>query len=285
MTGSSSLKTNASGVRNQFEDILVHFSPESSKYDNKKGIIDILIATDCISEGQNLQDCDYLINYDIHWNLVRIIQRFGRIDRIGSKNKKIQLVNFWPNMELDEYINLESRVKNRMALLDLSATGEDDILTAEGKNLAYRKEQLKRLQDEVIDLEDVSGGISITDFTLDDFLISLEQYMMLNPELLENYATGIHSVTDINESLKDEAKEGVIFCLKQVNHDTEEKAANSLYPFFLVYVDMDGEIAISNKSPKRILDLFKTLSVGKKEVVKSVVSKFNKETEDGMKME
>lgn len=285
VTGSSKVKTNASGVTNKFEDILVHFSPESSKYQNINNQIDILIATDCISEGQNLQDCDYLINYDIHWNPVRIIQRFGRIDRIGSKNKQIQLVNFWPNMELDEYINLESRVKNRMALLDLSATGEDDLLTAEGKNLAYRREQLKKLQEEVIDLEDVSGGISITDFTLDDFLISLEKYMKNHPNVLENYATGIHAVTNVDDRLKDEANEGVIFCLKQINYDADEKAANSLYPFFLVYVDMNGQIFISNKSPKKILDIFKSLSIGKKDVIKSVVSKFNKETKDGLYMD
>jgi hypothetical protein len=285
VTGSSTLKNNAPNVKNHFEDILIHFSPESSKYVNKEGSIDILIATDCISEGQNLQDCDYLVNYDIHWNPVRIIQRFGRIDRIGSKNKVIQLVNFWPNMELDEYINLESRVKNRMALLDLSATGEDDVLSAEGKDLAYRKEQLKKLQEEVIDLEDISGGISITDFTLDDFIISLEKYMKEHPNMLEDYPTGIHAVTNIPNQIRDEAVEGVIYCLKQINYDVNEKAANSLYPFFLVYVKQDGDIHISNKSPKRILDLFKSMTTGKSEVLKEVVQSFNKETKDGAMME
>ncbi|MCF7926317.1 MAG: helicase [Candidatus Izimaplasma sp.] len=285
VTGSSALKNNAPNVRNHFEDILIHFSPESSKYISKEGSIDILIATDCISEGQNLQDCDYLVNYDIHWNPVRIIQRFGRIDRIGSKNKVIQLVNFWPNMELDEYINLESRVKNRMALLDLSATGEDDVLSAEGKDLAYRKEQLKKLQEEVVDLEDISGGISITDFTLDDFIISLEKYMKEHPSMLEDYPTGIHAVTNIPNQVKDEAVEGVIYCLKQMNYDVNEKAANSLYPFFLVYVKQDGDIHISNKSPKRILDLFKSMTTGKSDVLREVVESFNKETKDGTKMD
>jgi|AntRauTorcE11897_2_1112592.scaffolds.fasta_scaffold03999_3 SNF2 family DNA or RNA helicase len=285
VTGSSTLKNNAPNVRNHFEDILIHFSPESSKYKVKNGSIDILIATDCISEGQNLQDCDYLVNYDIHWNPVRIIQRFGRIDRIGSKNKVIQLVNFWPNMELDEYINLESRVKNRMALLDLSATGEDDVLSTEGKDLAYRKEQLKKLQEEVVDLEDISGGISITDFTLDDFIISLEKYMKDHPNMLEDYPTGIHAVTNIPNQIKDEAVEGVIYCLKQMNYDANEKAANSLYPFFLVYVKQNGEIHISNKSPKRTLDLYKSMTTGKSDVIKEVAESFNKETKDGTKMD
>jgi hypothetical protein len=285
VTGSSSLKNNAPNVRNHFEDILVHFSPGSSKYNIKNGSIDVLIATDCISEGQNLQDCDYLVNYDIHWNPVRIIQRFGRIDRIGSKNKVIQLVNFWPNMELDEYINLESRVKNRMALLDLSATGEDDVLSAEGKDLAYRREQLKKLQEEVVDLEDISGGISITDFTLDDFIISLEKYMKEHPNMLEDYPTGIHAVTNVPNQIKDEAVEGVIYCLKQMKYDVKEKAANSLYPFFLVYVKQDGNIHISNKSPKRILDLFKSMTSGKSKVLKEVVQSFNKDTKDGTTMD
>ena len=153
VTGGSGVRTNLKTVSNQFEEILTHFSPRSNHLDVNKEQIDILIATDCISEGQNLQDCDYLMNYDIHWNPVRIVQRFGRIDRIGSINKVIQLVNFWPNMELDEYINLEHRVKNRMVMLDLSATGDDDLLSAESKNLEYRKNQLKQLQNEVLDVK------------------------------------------------------------------------------------------------------------------------------------
>jgi len=285
ITGSTSLKTNVEGMSHSFQHILANFSPYSNKIKSTHEELDILISTDCISEGQNLQDCDYLVNYDIHWNPVRIIQRFGRIDRIGSRNEVIQLVNFWPNMELDEYINLESRVKNRMALLDLSATGEDDVLSAQGKDLVYRKEQLKKLQDEVIDLEDISGGISITDFTLDDFLVSLEKYLKEHPNLLEDYPLGIHAVVSIPNHLKEETVEGVIFCLKQMHYDNHENAANSLYPFFLVYVKQDGDIHISNKSTKRILDLFKSMTTGKSEVLKEVVESFNKETKDGTKMD
>jgi len=284
VTGSSSLKTNAKGVRGYFEDILVHFSPISNRYKTRNNEIDILIATDCISEGQNLQDCDYLINYDIHWNPVRIIQRFGRIDRIGSTNKVIQLVNFWPNMELDEYINLESRVKNRMVMLDLAGTGEDDVLTSESKDLAYRKEQLKRLQDEVMDLEDISTGISITDFTLDDFILSLEKYMKEHPDTLENYPTGVHAITSSPEALMYETAEGVIFCLKQVNYQFEEKVANSLNPFYLVYMNKDKEVFISNKSPKKVLDIYKAVAAGKSSPNKELIIKFNLETKDGQNM-
>jgi ERCC4-related helicase len=284
ITGSSSLKNNANNVRNHFEDILVHFSPKSSRYPIKNNEIDILIATDCISEGQNLQDCDYLINYDIHWNPVRIIQRFGRVDRIGSVNKVIQLVNFWPNLELDEYINLESRVKNRMVMLDLSATGEDDLLTSESKDLAYRKEQLKRLQEEVMDIEDISSGISITDLTLDDYILSLDKFMKENPNVLENYPTGIHAITDITEKIQDDATPGVIFCLKQLKYDADEKAANSLYPYFLVYMSNQGDIFVSNKSPKKALDIYKALSIGKTAPIKHLIEEFNLETNDGQDM-
>jgi superfamily II DNA/RNA helicase len=246
--------------------------------------IDILVATDCISEGQNLQDCDYLINYDIHWNPVRIIQRFGRIDRIGSLNKVIQLVNFWPNMELDEYINLESRVKNRMVMLDLSATGDDDLLTAESKDLAYRAEQLHKLQEQVMDLEDLSSNISITDLTLDDFILSLDRFMKANPNVLEEYPTGVHAVTNISDKLKEDAAEGAIFCLKQIKYDASEKGANSLYPYYLVYVSQNGSIYMANKSPKSILDTYKALCSDKNEVIQSLVDAFNKETKNGNDM-
>jgi len=285
VTGSSALKTNVPGVKNRFEEILLHFSPKASKVDLKRPEIDLLIATDCISEGQNLQDCDYVINYDIHWNPVRIIQRFGRIDRIGSTNKQIQLVNFWPNMELDEYINLEARVKNRMVMLDVSATGDDDLLTAESKDLLYRKEQLNKLQDQVMDLEDLSNSISITDLTLDDFILSLDRFMKEHPGVLEDYPTGIHAVTDVPDKLQEDTVEGAIFCLKQIRYDANEKAANSLYPYYLIYVASDGTIHIGNKSPKSILDIYKAICSGKNEVIKPLVDSFNRETKNGNKMD
>ena len=252
--------------------------------DVNKEQIDILIATDCISEGQNLQDCDYLINYDIHWNPVRIVQRFGRIDRIGSINKVIQLVNFWPNMELDEYINLEQRVKNRMVMLDLSATGDDDLLSAESKNLEYRKNQLKQLQNEVLDVEDLQGGISITDLTLDDYIMSLDRFMKENPNVLEKYPTGVYAVADIPNKNKEECVEGVIYCLKQKKHTDSQELATSLYPYYLVYVHSDGSIHVKNTNPKKILDLYKVLCQTKSEPIESLVKKFNKKTKNGSDM-
>lgn len=284
VTGSQVTKSNVPKARNDFEEILSMFSPKSNKA-TVKHQIDVLIATDCISEGQNLQDCDYLINYDIHWNPVRIIQRFGRIDRIGSENKDIQLVNFWPNLDLDEYINLESRVRNRMTMVDISATGEDDLLNPESKNLKYRKDQLKQLQDEVVDLEDLSGGISITDLTLDDFIMSLDKYLKSHPGLLESYPTGIYAVTDINEKLKNDISSGVIFCLKQKNFTESEKGQNSLYPYHLVYVKEDGTIEIKNTNPKKILDIYKAITSNKNETIKKLVNEFNQETKNGNKMD
>lgn len=284
VTGGSNTKTNLKSVSNSFEPILAHFSPISNHLDTNTEQIDILIATDCISEGQNLQDCDYLINYDIHWNPVRIIQRFGRIDRIGSKNKVIQLVNFWPNMELDEYINLENRVKNRMVMLDLSATGEDDLLTSESKNLEYRKKQLKQLQNEVLDIEEMQGGISITDLTLDDFIMSLDRFMKANPNVLEKYPTGVYAVTDITKKIQEECEKGVIFCLKQKKSIDSQENATSLYPYYLVYVKEDGDIHIKNTNPKKILDLYKSLCEMKSQPLEDLVKQFNKETKNGNDM-
>lgn len=284
VTGGSNTKTNLKSVSNSFEPILAHFSPISNHLDTNTEQIDILIATDCISEGQNLQDCDYLINYDIHWNPVRIIQRFGRIDRIGSKNKVIQLVNFWPNMELDEYINLENRVKNRMVMLDLSATGEDDLLTSESKDLEYRKKQLKQLQNEVLDIEEMQGGISITDLTLDDFIMSLDRFMKANPDVLEKYPTGVYAVTDITKKIQEECEKGIIFCLKQKKSIDSQENATSLYPYYLVYVKEDGDIHIKNTNPKKILDLYKSLCETKSQPLEDLVKQFNKETKNGNDM-
>ena len=223
VTGGGDNKTTLKTIkRKELNEILTNFSPickEKEKlYPDIEGEIDILIATDCISEGQNLQDCDYLINYDIHWNPVRIIQRFGRIDRLGSKNDVIQLVNFWANMELDEYINLEKRVTGRMMLLDISATGEENIIEVDEKkkmnDLEYRKKQLKQLQEEVVDLEDISGGISITDLTMNDFKMDLSSYMKNNKDKLEAAPMGMYAVVNVeDESLREQIKPGVIFTL------------------------------------------------------------------------
>ena len=273
--------------------VLTLFSPiskECSKiFPEVNEYIDVLIATDCISEGQNLQDCDYLVNYDIHWNPVRIIQRFGRIDRIGSQNNYIKLVNFWPTKDLDEYINLQQRVKGRMVLLDVSATGEENVIennpSKEMKDLEYRKKQLQKLQNEVVDLEDISGAISITDLTFNDFKIELMEYMKTKRKALDEAPNGMYAVSKIDESISDTVKPGVIFTLRQVKGKDQSKEQNPLFPYYMVYITDDGEVQLSFLHAKKILDYYKKLCSGKNEVLKELVEEFNKETNDGRRME
>lgn len=276
---------NNENIRNDFESILVHFSPKSNYFDTKGNDVNILIATDCISEGQNLQDCDYLINYDIHWNPVRIVQRFGRIDRIGSKNKIVQLVNFWPNIELDEYINLEKRVRGKMSLVNITATGDDDIIDPEASEFNFRKSQLEKLQKEVMDIEDMKGGINITDLTMDDFILALDKFVKEHPHLLEKYPTGVYAVTNIEDKISNECTKGVIFCLKQTKYAKVSDNITSLSPYYLVYVDNEQKVFISNTSPKKILDIYKVLCLEKDKPIESLVKNFNKETKNGVYMD
>ena len=267
VTGSKEPKTNLPIKRKDFTGILINFSTRSKERGEEGSEIDLLIATDCISEGQNLQDCDFLINYDIHWNPVRIIQRFGRIDRIGSRNEAIQLVNFWPAIGLDEYINLEQRVKGRMKLLDISATGEENIIESNGemRDLEYRRQQLEQLKSEVLDMEDLSGGVSITDLTLNDFRMDLTSFAEKNPNMLDTVPMGIYAVSkNSSDKLQDEIKPGVIFCLKS-NDTAIQKDTNSLSPYFLVYVTDKGEVLFSEKQVKQVLDIYRSLCVGRKE--------------------
>ena len=284
VTGSDNPKTNLKGVKTEFNNILTNFSPRSKeRRDKDKPEIDILIATDCISEGQNLQDCDYLINYDIHWNPVRIIQRFGRIDRIGSQNKVIQLVNFWPNMELDEYINLESRVSGRMVMLDMSATGEENIIEEKTtmNDLEYRKKQLKQLQDQVPDIEDINGNISITDLSFNDFKMDLVNYMKNHKELLEKAPTGMYAIAKSNI---DEAVKGVIFCLKKINQNIKPSEYNTLNPYFFVYIKDDGEILLNFIQSKKILDIYKKVCSGQNKLYTELIKEFNQETNNAKDM-
>lgn len=284
IVGSDNPKTTLKGIRNEFNTILTNFSPKSKERGESNLLeIDILIATDCISEGQNLQDCDYLVNYDIHWNPVRIIQRFGRIDRIGSKNDIIQLVNFWPNMELDEYINLEARVSGKMVMLDMSATGEENIITdSENMNdLDYRKKQLHQLQEQVVDLEDISGGISITDLTFNDFKMDLVNYMKKHKEVLETASTGMYAIAKSNI---DEAEKGVIFCLKQINQEIKPSEHNPLNPYFLVYIKDNKEVLLNFIQSKKILDLYKKVCSGENKVYSELIAQFNTETNEAKDM-
>lgn len=293
VTGSENPKTTLKLKKVDFNNVLTNFSPVSKERDKvmpeMNEEIDILIATDCISEGQNLQDCDYLINYDIHWNPVRIIQRFGRIDRLGSKNMDIQLVNFWPSMELDEYINLIGRVKNRMTILDISSTGEENVIVEnsnEMKDLEYRRKQLEKLQNEVIDLEDVKGTISLTDFTMDDFRMDLMNFMKENEEKVKNAPSGIFSITEnSNVKLKDEIHPGVIFCLKQISNFTDSNDKNALFPYYLVYIKENGEILYSHVHVKKILDIYRSLCLGKSDVAEDLYQIFYKNTYQGKKMD
>lgn len=278
--------------RTNFESILAHFSPVSKELPEESralGEIDVVFATDCISEGQNLQDCDCLINYDIHWNPVRIIQRFGRIDRLGSKNKEIQLVDFWPDVDLDEYIQLENRVKGRMVLLDASATGEENVLEAksssEMNDLKYRRQQLQQLRTEVLDLEDISGGISITDLAFDDFRVELQRYDAANPGLLEGAPTGLHAVARIPDELREEVEPGVVFCLKQNDASQDPRDNNPVFPYYVVYVADDGGVMTAHTQPKAALDIMRAACAGQGEPIAELCRAFNRETRDGQCMD
>lgn len=273
------------GVGYDFQSLLTLFSPRSKEkhiiMPDQPGEIDILIATDCISEGQNLQDCDYLINYDIHWNPVKIIQRFGRIDRIGSPNQSIQLVNYWPDITLDEYINLKERVENRMVIADVTATGDDNVLTAKSSDIAYRKEQLRRLQEEVIELEDLKTGVSITDLGLNDFRMDLLNYVKENGDL-DGAPKGLHAVVPAQPDLG--LMPGVIFALRNRNHSVNINQQNRLHPYYLVYIGRNGEIIANHTEAKKLLDLIRTSSKRFPEPVKSLCRIFNAETDDGKNM-
>lgn len=268
--------------------LLTLFSPLSKErhkvYPEFEKEIDILIATDCISEGQNLQDCDYLVNYDIHWNPVRIIQRFGRIDRLGSKNASIQLVNFWPMDDLDSYIDLQRRVKGRMVLLDVSSTGEENVIeeTKEMKDLEYRKKQLERLKNEVVDLEDISGGISITDLTFNDFKIDLQEYLKEHKKELTEAPTGLYALVDISE--QEEMEEGMLITLRQVQGEEKGKEQNVLFPFYMFYITDNGEIKYTSVRAKQILDFAKKICKGNIELAAEAIRIFNEQTHEGQDM-
>ena len=284
ITGTIDGKTTIKGFKATLNNVLTCFSPMSKDRDvlmpNSQTEIDVLIATDCISEGQNLQDCDYLINYDIHWNPVRIIQRFGRIDRIGSKNKVIQLVNFWPDLTLDEYINLKSRVETRMKITVMTSTGDDDLINPEEQgDLEYRKAQLKRLQEEVVDIEDMSDGISIMDLGLNEFRLDLLDYIKQNGDM-DKKPRGLHAVVPAT----DELPEGVIFVLRNVNNSVNIDNRNRIHPFYMVYIGTDGEIICDYLNPKQLLDDIRLLCRGKSEPIPEAYAKFNEETDDGRNM-
>jgi hypothetical protein len=285
ITGSVDGRTTIKGQRASMNDVLTLFSPISKDKNllmpHNRDDISVLIATDCISEGQNLQDCDYCVNYDIHWNPVRIIQRFGRIDRIGSHNAVIQLVNFWPDVDLDEYLSLKGRVETRMRISIMTATGDDDLINAEEKgDLEYRKAQLKRLQEEVVDIEDMQSGISIMDLGLNEFRLDLLEYVKQNGDM-DTIPYGLHAVVPATE----DCPPGVVFVLKNLNNSVNIDMQNRLHPFYMVYVGTDGEVICDHLSPKELLDKFRSLCKGINIPVMDVCREFNIETKDGRDMQ
>ncbi|HMO15667.1 MAG TPA: helicase-related protein [Pirellulaceae bacterium] len=269
-----------------FQSLLTLFSPRSKEkaaiLPNEPGEIDVLIGTDCISEGQNLQDCDTVMNYDIHWNPVRIIQRFGRIDRIGSPNKSIQLINYWPDITLDEYINLKERVENRMIIADVTATGDDNPLNQESNEIAYRKEQLRRLQEEVIEMEDVKTGVSITDLGLNDFRMDLLNYVKANGDLA-SVPNGMHAVVPADPQRG--LLPGVIFTLRNLNHSVNINQQNRLHPFYLIYIGNNGQIITRHTEVKKLLDLARLACKGRDEPIQVACRAFNQATSDGREMQ
>jgi hypothetical protein len=290
VTGSAGIQTTLPGLRKSMSSVLSAFAPRAKERPADmadEGEIDLLIATDCISEGQNLQDCDWLVNYDIHWNPVRIIQRFGRIDRIGSPNQSIQLVNFWPNMELEEYIGLEQRVSGRMVLLDVSATGEENLIEQQSGNpmndLEYRRKQLLKLQDTVIDMEDLSNGVSITDLTLTDFRIDLAQYLKEHPGQLDTLPLGSYAVTT---SIDADIAPGIIFCLRAEGAVAAkgQQPDYPLAPIYLAHVGDDGAVLLPYPQAKRILDRLKRLALGRELPDDGACAKFDKDSKQGEDM-
>lgn len=284
VTGNVEGRTTIPDLRCDLNTVLTCFSPISKHKDDlmpgDASALDILIATDCISEGQNLQDCDYLINYDIHWNPVRIIQRFGRIDRIGSKNACIQLVNFWPDMDLDEYINLKSRVETRMKITVMTATGDDDLINEEEKgDLEYRRAQLKRLQQEVVDLEDMSNGISIMDLGLNEFRMDLLEYTKTHNDV-ETAPHGMHAVVPSGP----DTPPGVIFVLKNRNNSVNIDNRNRIHPFYMVYMGLDGTVQCDYLNPKKLLDTQRLLCRGQDKPIPQAYRVFNRRTKDGRSM-
>ena len=286
----------------EFNKLLTNFAPIAKQRNTQDAAlpqIDILIATDCISEGQNLQDCDYLINYDIHWNPVRIVQRFGRIDRIGSLNYHIQMVNFWPTNDLDNYINLKDRVEARMALVDMTASNNDNLLDTEqlediiDKDLNYRNQQIKRLQNQNLDLEDTTEAVTLNQFSLDDFRFELLRFIKNKEEQLRKAPWGIYSVVPSADrkyipdlpNAHEIVKEGVIFCFKQLNANNENKNKNQLHPYFLLYIHNNGHVQYTFTKTKQILDLYRQLCLGKVNAITELCTIFDQQTKNGENME
>ena len=271
-----------------FNAILSNFAPVARGRQGAGEDIDLLIATDCISEGQNLQDCDTVINYDIHWNPVRVIQRFGRVDRIGSRSPSVRMVNYWPTKDMDAYLNLENRVLARMALADATASGDDDPFKdddadAVARQLSFRDEQLKRLREEVLDLDDLSDAPAMGDLTLDYFLTQLLRYLENNRDELENTPLGSYAVTPDSVA---EVGPGVIFFLRQRNATDGEgrRFASPVHPFYFVYILDNGNIRFGCTNARGTLGAFEAATSGRTSPITRLCDSFDRETEHGRDM-
>ena len=273
------VKTNNNKIDADFNSVLCAFSPKSKmkKEISSEKQIDLLIGTDCISEGQNLQDCDTVINFDIQWNPVSLIQRFGRIDRIGSTNSNIQMINFFPNMELNEYLGLEARVKGKMTTLNLVSTGDEDVLTPEMNDFNFRKRQLERLKDEVIDIEDANDNISLTDLNMNEYLNELSEYIQNVPEI-KKVPKGVYSVTDGDN-------DGVLFCFKHRNDANKPKSDSSLYPYYLIYMRNNGELLFGNGQAREVVKQFRKLCYEKSKPVTELFQRFFVRTNNAKNMQ
>jgi SNF2 family DNA or RNA helicase len=272
ITGSGEPRTTIKNIPSEFNTILRHFSPKSKLGEDlpKQNQIDVVIATDCISEGQNLQDCDNVINYDIQWNPVVLIQRFGRVDRIGSQNKNIAMINFFPNMALNDYLQLEQRVKGKMTAVNLTSTGEEDFLSPEMNDFMFRKKQLERLQKEVVELDELNDNISLTDLNMNDYIYELSGYIKEHPDILR-VPRGVYSVADGE-------KKGCIFCFKHQNDNEKPSSESSLYPYYVMYISNGGEVYYGNVNARQVLKEFRKIAYGKSIPDRQLFKKFNKRT-------
>ncbi len=282
-------ETHTSVGLNSFNDILTNFAPIARKRKNgDEPDIDLLIATDCISEGQNLQDCDTVLNYDIHWNPVRLIQRLGRIDRIGSRNPSVHMINYWPTDDMDDYLDLKNRVHARMALADLTATGSDDPLTVAEENaqleLRFRDEQLLKLREEILDMDELTDAPVMSDFTLDHFIAQLLRYLEKNRDMLEELPSGIYAVTEDKAS---DIRPGVVFCLRQQNAaaaSSHQPVASPIHPYYIVYIQDSGTIRFGCANARQALEVFEAVASGKTEPIMRLCDQFDRETEKGQNM-
>ena len=209
--------------------------------------IEILIATDCLSEGQNLQDCDFVVNYDIHWNPVRIIQRVGRIDRIGSPNKTFGVLNFWPTDNINEYLNLEDRIVDRLVAVRLTGAEVNkdliDKLTKKMVNDNTDESQKRKLLEQMtLSIEDIedSKSFGFSDLTLDIFRQELNASIRLDAKKWERIPKGSFSGFKITNI--DLCPENGVIALMGYPARNKTNQSHAFKTFKLIYLDEQGNL-------------------------------------------